>query len=166
MLLLDGMIGRSLIDIGNMVGTSSENSKLATIIKSNPLYVNFTPSTDDAALILKYKHIYANRLVLLIGMSSKNAILIIEFAKELRETGMSIVDSALNASILRLRAILMTAFSFLLGILPLVIASGPGATARQSLGTAVFGGMLVSNLLTLFFYSTSFCASSKAQREK
>ena len=84
-------------------------------------------------------------------MSSKNAILIIEFAKELRETGMSIVDSALNASILRLRAILMTAFSFLLGILPLVIASGPGATARQSLGTAVFGGMLVSTLLTLFF---------------
>ena len=90
-------------------------------------------------------------LVLLIGMSSKNAILIIEFAKELREKGMGIVDSAIHASLLRLRAILMTVFSFLLGILPLVIATGPGAAARQSLGTAVFGGMLVSTVLTLFF---------------
>ena len=90
-------------------------------------------------------------LVLLIGMSSKNAILIIEFAKELREEGMSIIDSAINASKLRLRAILMTIFSFLLGILPLVIATGPGAAARQSLGTAVFGGMMMSTVLTLFF---------------
>ena len=90
-------------------------------------------------------------LVLLIGMSSKNAILIIEFAKELREKGMSIVESAMNASLLRLRAILMTVFAFLLGILPLVVATGPGAAARQSLGTAVFGGMLVSTVLTLFF---------------
>ncbi len=90
-------------------------------------------------------------LVLLIGMSSKNAILIIEFAKELRESGMSIIDSAMNASLLRLRAILMTIFAFLLGIIPLVIATGPGAAARQSLGTAVFGGMLVSTVLTLFF---------------
>jgi multidrug efflux pump subunit AcrB len=90
-------------------------------------------------------------LVLLIGMSSKSAILIIEFAKELRDGGMSIIDSAINASLLRLRAILMTIFSFLLGILPLVIATGPGAAARQSLGTAVFGGMIVSSILTLFF---------------
>jgi len=90
-------------------------------------------------------------LVLLIGMSSKNAILIVEFAKELRDGGMSIVDSAVNASKIRLRAILMTIFSFLLGILPLVIATGPGAAARQSLGTAVFGGMIVSSILTLFF---------------
>ncbi|RLA76157.1 MAG: hydrophobe/amphiphile efflux-1 family RND transporter, partial [Epsilonproteobacteria bacterium] len=90
-------------------------------------------------------------LVLLIGMSSKNAILIIEFAKELRDEGMSIVESAISAATLRLRAILMTIFSFLLGILPLVIAAGPGAAARQSLGTAVFGGMIVSTVLTLFF---------------
>ena len=90
-------------------------------------------------------------LVLLIGMSSKNAILIVEFAKELRDSGMSIVDSAIEASKLRLRAILMTIFSFLLGILPLIFATGPGAIARQSLGTAVFGGMVVSTVLTLFF---------------
>jgi len=87
-------------------------------------------------------------LVLLIGMSSKNAILIIEFAKELKESGKSIVDSALEASILRLRAILMTVFAFLLGILPLVVATGAGAASRRSLGTAVFGGMAMSTLLT------------------
>jgi hydrophobe/amphiphile efflux-1 (HAE1) family protein len=87
-------------------------------------------------------------LVLLIGMSSKNAILIIEFAKELRAEGMAIAEAAIQASILRLRAILMTVFAFLLGILPLVFASGAGAASRQSLGTAVFGGMLMSTLLT------------------
>jgi len=87
-------------------------------------------------------------LVLLIGMSSKNAILIIEFAKELKADGMAIVEAAVQASILRLRAILMTVFAFLLGILPLVFASGAGAASRQSLGTAVFGGMLMSTILT------------------
>jgi len=87
-------------------------------------------------------------LVLLIGMSSKNAILIIEFAKELKAGGMAIVDAAIQASVLRLRAILMTVFAFLLGILPLVFASGAGAASRQSLGTAVFGGMLMSTVLT------------------
>jgi HAE1 family hydrophobic/amphiphilic exporter-1 len=87
-------------------------------------------------------------LVLLIGMSTKNAILIVEFAKELQSSGVSIVESAVRASILRLRAILMTVFSFILGILPLLFASGAGAASRQSLGTAVFGGMLLSTLLT------------------
>jgi hydrophobe/amphiphile efflux-1 (HAE1) family protein len=87
-------------------------------------------------------------LVLLIGMSSKNAILIVEFAKELRERGMGIVESAIEASVLRMRAILMTVFAFLLGILPLVVASGAGAASRRSLGTAVFGGMMMSTILT------------------
>ena len=87
-------------------------------------------------------------LVLLIGMSTKNAILIVEFAKDLREGGESIIESAVKASVLRLRAILMTVFSFLLGILPLVFATGAGAASRQSLGTAVFGGMMMSTILT------------------
>jgi len=95
-------------------------------------------------------------LVLLIGMSSKNAILIIEFAKELRQQGQSIVESAINASTQRLRAILMTIISFLLGILPLVYASGAGAASRQSLGTAVFGGMLMSTVLTLLLTPVLF----------
>ena len=95
-------------------------------------------------------------LVLLIGMSSKNAILIIEFAKELREKGETIIDSAIKASTMRLRAILMTIFSFLLGILPLVFATGAGAVSRQSLGTAVFGGMILSTLLTLLLTPVFF----------
>jgi len=95
-------------------------------------------------------------LVLLIGMSAKNAILIVEFAKELREAGESIVESAIKASVLRLRAILMTVFAFLLGILPLVFASGAGAASRHSLGTAVFGGMLMSTLLTFLLTPVLF----------
>ena len=104
-------------------------------------------------------------LVLLIGMSSKNAILIVEFAKELRESGESIVNSGIEAAIQRLRPILMTIFSFLLGILPLVIATGAGAAARQSLGTAVFGGMIMSTVLTLFFTPILYITLQKL-REK
>jgi len=95
-------------------------------------------------------------LVLLIGMSAKNAILIVEFAKELRDAGETLVESAIKASVLRLRAILMTVFSFLLGILPLVFASGAGAASRQSLGTAVFGGMFMSTILTFLLTPVLF----------
>ena len=95
-------------------------------------------------------------LVLLIAMASKNAILVVEFAKELREKGMGLVESAVQASVLRLRAILMTAFAFLLGILPLVIATGAGAASRRSLGTAVFGGMALSTLLTFLLTPVLF----------
>jgi len=95
-------------------------------------------------------------LVLLIGMSTKNAILIVEFAKELKEAGESTIEAAIKASSLRLRAILMTVFSFLLGILPLVFATGAGAASRQSLGTAVFGGMLMSTLLTFLLTPVLF----------
>ncbi|PZU94401.1 MAG: hydrophobe/amphiphile efflux-1 family RND transporter [Pseudanabaena sp.] len=89
-------------------------------------------------------------LVMLIGMASKNAILIVEFANQLREQGLSIVKSAIEASQQRLRPILMTAFSTIIGIFPLVIATGAGAAARQSIGTAVMGGMCVATLLSLF----------------
>jgi hydrophobic/amphiphilic exporter-1 (mainly G- bacteria), HAE1 family len=90
-------------------------------------------------------------LLMLIGLASKNAILIVEFAEQLRKRGSSVVDAAVEAAHLRLRPILMTSFAFLLGVIPLVIATGSGANARRSLGTAVFGGLLLSTVLNLFF---------------
>jgi HAE1 family hydrophobic/amphiphilic exporter-1 len=89
-------------------------------------------------------------LVMLIGLASKNAILIVEFANQLREQGLSITKAAVEASQQRLRPILMTAISTLIGIFPLVIATGAGAASRQTLGTAVFGGMLIATFLSLF----------------
>ncbi len=90
-------------------------------------------------------------LVLLIGLSAKSAIMIVEFAKQLHEEGRSVVDAAVEAARLRFRPILMTAFSFILGVIPLLVASGAGAASRQSLGTAVFGGMLVATATGVFF---------------
>ncbi|KAF3888248.1 MULTISPECIES: efflux RND transporter permease subunit [Nostocales] len=89
-------------------------------------------------------------LVMLIGLASKNAILIVEFANQLRDQGLSIAKAAVEASQQRLRPILMTALSTLLGIYPLAVATGAGAASRKSLGTAVFGGMLVATFLSLF----------------
>ncbi|MFW9259521.1 efflux RND transporter permease subunit [Nostoc sp. CALU 546] len=89
-------------------------------------------------------------LVMLIGLASKNAILIVEFANQLRDQGLSITKAVIEASQERLRPILMTAFSTLLGIFPLAIATGAGAGSRQSLGTTVFGGMLIATFLSLF----------------
>jgi hydrophobic/amphiphilic exporter-1 (mainly G- bacteria), HAE1 family len=89
-------------------------------------------------------------LVMLIGLASKNSILIVEFANQLRQEGRSITEAALEASELRLRPILMTAISTLVGIFPLAVATGAGAGSRQSLGTAVFGGMLIATFLSLF----------------
>ena len=90
-------------------------------------------------------------LVMLIGLAAKNAILIVEFAEQLRHRGMSIVEAAVEASRLRLRPILMTSLAFILGVLPLVFASGAGQEARHSVGTAVAGGMLVSTFLNVVF---------------
>jgi HAE1 family hydrophobic/amphiphilic exporter-1 len=90
-------------------------------------------------------------LVMLIGLASKNAILIVEFAEQLRHGGMSIIDAAIEAARIRLRPILMTSLAFILGVLPLVFASGAGQMARHSLGTAVFGGMVFSTALNLLF---------------
>jgi HAE1 family hydrophobic/amphiphilic exporter-1 len=105
-------------------------------------------------------------LVLLIGLSSKSAILIVEFANQLSEEGKTPFDAAVQAATLRFRAILMTAFSFILGVMPLVFATGAGAASRVSLGTAVFGGMLFATVgglvITPFlFYSVKSLTAGK-----
>jgi hydrophobic/amphiphilic exporter-1 (mainly G- bacteria), HAE1 family len=90
-------------------------------------------------------------LVMLIGLSSKNAILIVEFAEQLRGQGMSVVEAAIEAARIRLRPILMTSLAFILGVVPLVVAKGAGQAGRVSVGTTVFGGMIAATTLNLLF---------------
>ena len=90
-------------------------------------------------------------LVMLIGLSSKNAILIVEFAEQLREQGLSIIEAAIESARIRLRPILMTSLAFILGVVPLVFATGAGRAGRISVGTTVFGGMIAATTLNLLF---------------
>jgi hydrophobe/amphiphile efflux-1 (HAE1) family protein len=105
-------------------------------------------------------------VVTLIGLAAKNAILIVEFAKDRRAEGMTVVDAALEAARLRLRPILMTSFAFILGVLPLVIATGAGASARRALGTAVFGGMNSATLLAIFVVPVCYVVIARLSERK
>jgi HAE1 family hydrophobic/amphiphilic exporter-1 len=95
-------------------------------------------------------------MVLLVGLASKNAILIVEFANQLRERGVPLVEAAIQASVLRFRPIVMTSLAFIIGVVPLVFADGAGAASRQVIGTAVFGGMVFSTVLTLFIVPVQY----------
>ncbi len=95
-------------------------------------------------------------LVTLIGLAARNAILIVEFANQRYESGMSLVEAALEAVRLRFRPIIMTSMAFILGVVPLVVASGAGAASRHSIGTGVFGGMLAATFLAIFFVPLFF----------
>ena len=97
-------------------------------------------------------------LIVLVGLAAKNAILIVEFARQAQERGAGPVEAAVEACRLRLRPILMTAFAFILGVVPLMIATGPGAEMRQALGTAVFSGMLGVTLVGLFLTPVFYVA--------
>jgi HAE1 family hydrophobic/amphiphilic exporter-1 len=88
---------------------------------------------------------------MLVGLASKNAILIVEFANHLKAQGENPLDAVVRAAQIRFRPILMTSLAFVMGIMPLVFATGAGAGSRHSLGTAVCGGMLVSTVLSLYF---------------
>jgi HAE1 family hydrophobic/amphiphilic exporter-1 len=104
-------------------------------------------------------------LVMVIGLAAKNAILIVEFSKEEYERGTPLVDAALAGARVRLRPILMTAFAFILGVLPLVISKGAGANSRQILGTTVLGGMLAATLIAIFIIPVTFYVSERFRRE-
>ena len=108
-------------------------------------------------------------LVMLMGLAAKNAILIVEFAKDEADAGVNVMRAALHAAKLRFRPILMTSLAFILGILPMVIASGPGAASRQAIGTGVFFGMIVAVtvgiLLIPFFFVTIYKVQGKLRRK-
>jgi hydrophobe/amphiphile efflux-1 (HAE1) family protein len=103
-------------------------------------------------------------LVLLIGLAAKNAILIVEFAKMLREQGQDAVTAAVGAAKLRLRPIIMTSFAFILGVIPLILSRGAGAAARASMGITVFSGMLIATLLGIFLVPVLFVVFDKFVR--
>jgi HAE1 family hydrophobic/amphiphilic exporter-1 len=117
---------------------------LGAIMASSPLYLwGFGHTLQN--------NVYCQiGLVMLIGLASKNSILIVEFAEQLQRRGLGLVESAIQAARLRLRPILMTSIAFITGVLPLVLATGAGAVGRHSVGVTVFGGMIVSTFLNLF----------------
>jgi HAE1 family hydrophobic/amphiphilic exporter-1/multidrug efflux pump len=104
-------------------------------------------------------------LVTLIGLASKNAILIVEFASQKQSEGMGLMEAAVEAARLRLRPIIMTSLAFVLGVLPLVLASGAGAGARRSMGTGVFGGMIAATFIATIFIPMFFTWLSRKPRK-
>jgi HAE1 family hydrophobic/amphiphilic exporter-1 len=100
-------------------------------------------------------------LIMVIGLAAKNAILIVEFSKDEHERGASLEEAALTGARVRLRPILMTAFAFILGVLPLVVSKGAGANSRQILGATVLGGMLAATLIAIFIIPVTFYISER-----
>lgn len=118
------------------------------------LFLTFVPHIDN--------NIYAQiGLITLIGLAAKNAILIVEFAKERVDKGMDLEESTLEAVKLRLRPIIMTSMAFILGVLPLVFASGAGAQSRQTIGFTVLGGMLAATLIGIFIVPVLYVIITK-----
>jgi multidrug efflux pump len=103
-------------------------------------------------------------LVLLIGLAAKNAILIVEFAKDKMDSGAEILDAAEDGSRTRYRPVMMTALAFIIGVIPLAVATGAGAAARQSIGTTVFGGMIIASFLGVLFVGPLFVAAARVSR--
>ena len=118
------------------------------------LTLTFVPSLTD--------NVYAQiGLITLIGLSAKNAILIVEFAKERVDMGEELIKATLEAVRLRLRPIIMTSLAFILGVMPLVLAEGAGAVARRTIGFTVFGGMLAATSLAIFIVPVLFVVICK-----
>ncbi|HEY9203051.1 MAG TPA: efflux RND transporter permease subunit, partial [Sulfurimonas sp.] len=105
-------------------------------------------------------------ILVLAGLSAKNAILIVEFAMQKREQGMELVEAVLEAAKIRLRPIIMTSLAFTLGVIPLALSSGAGAASRHSIGTGVVGGMLAATFLAIVFIPLFYVLVSKFGKKK
>jgi HAE1 family hydrophobic/amphiphilic exporter-1 len=105
-------------------------------------------------------------IILLIALGSKNGILIVEYARQQRAEGKPILDAAVEAARLRFRPIVMTSFAFILGVLPLVLATGAGAAARRSIGIAVFGGMIASTCLVVVFVPSFYVIMQRLEERR
>src|SRR3546814_657965 len=104
-------------------------------------------------------------LLTTMGLASKNAILMIEFAEQAEKQGKRVIDAALEAARIRLRPILMTSFAFIFGVLPLAISTGAGANSRVAIGTAVIGGMLTATILAIFYIPLFFVLVRRTTRD-
>jgi multidrug efflux pump len=105
-------------------------------------------------------------LLTTVGLAAKNAILIVEFAKELHEQGKSLVDAALEACRMRLRPIIMTSMAFILGVVPLAISTGAGSGSQHAIGTGVIGGMITATVLAIFWVPLFFVTISSLFKGK
>ena len=105
-------------------------------------------------------------LVLMIALASKNAILIVEFARDLQREGMSVTDAAVEATSRRFRPIVMTSFAFILGVVPLLFARGAGAASQRAIGTVVFGGMIASTLLAIPFVPVFYVITQRLSEKR
>ncbi|NTX63591.1 multidrug efflux RND transporter permease subunit [Myxococcus sp. CA051A] len=159
------MFGLGLLFVFLVLAAQYESFTLPLVI------ILSVPLAILGALGLQWMRGFANDvfcqlgLVMLVGLASKNAILIVEFAEQLRESGKSAVDAVVEAAEVRLRPILMTSLAFLLGVVPLMTAEGAGAASRNSLGTAVFGGMLVSTVVNFAFIPGLYVLMQKLRGE-
>ncbi len=146
-------------------------------VEVSTLGIQYIQIIDDTVDVLKLRkiHIALRRtfqigLVMLVGLAAKNAILIVEFAKVQVDKGEDLIQSAIYAAKLRFRPILMTSLAFVLGMLPMVLASGPGSASRQAIGTGVFFGMIFAIvfgiILVPFFFVMVYKTKSKILKHK
>ena len=149
-------------------GSSAARAIMTTDTRPKELAVSFAVLGAQLGLLITGEtlSIYAQLgMVMLIGLAAKNAILMVEFSKQERESGRSVFEAAMNGANLRYRAVLMTAWSFLFGVFPLVIATGAGSGSRRAIGITTFSGMVVATLVGIIFTPALYAAFQRIREQ-